>query len=175
MSCLTICAPGSSPIAELINPANTTVETEKRLASEAARTLGRELLFLGASLPAEIAPAFEEAKRRQVVGLVVWFEALFQGNSDQIIALANGYRLPAVYPTRTYTDIGGLLSYGPNFPAAYRQFGAYAGEILRGARPSDLPVMTPTTFDLVINLKTARSLAITIPPALLARADEVIE
>jgi len=168
-------APGSSPIAELVNPANKTVETEKRVASEAARTLGRELLFLDASSAVEIGLAFEETKRRQVAGLVVWFEALFQSNSDQIVALANRYRLATVFPTRIYTDIGGLLSYGPNLPAAYRQFGAYAGEILKGARPSDLPVMTPATFDLVINLKTARSLGITIPPTLLARADEIIE
>ena len=167
--------PGSSPIAELVNPANKTVETEKKVASEAARTLGRELLFLDASSAAEIALAFEDTERRQVAGLVVWFEALFQSNSDQIVALANRYRLTTVYPTRTYTDGGGLLSYGPNLPAAYRQFGEYAGQILKGARPGDLPVMTPATFDLVVNLKTAKSLGITIPPTLLARASEVIE
>lgn len=167
--------PDSSPIAELVNPANKTVESEKKVAIEAARTLGRELLFLDASSAAEIGLAFEEAQRRQVAGLVVWFEALFQGNSDQIVALANRYRLATVFPTRIYTDVGGLLSYGPNLPATYRQFGVYAGKILKGARPQDLPVMTPTKFDLVINLKTAKELGIAIPPALLARADEVIE
>ena len=167
--------PGSSPIAELVNPANKTVETEKRVASEAARTLGRELLFLDASSAAELGPAFEETQRRHIAGLVVWFEALFQGNSDRIVALANRYRLATVFPTRTYTDTGGLLSYGPNLPATYRQFGVYTGKILKGARPSDLPVMTPTTFDLVVNLKTAKSLGINIPAAVLARADEVIE
>ena len=167
--------PGSFPIAELVNPTNKVVDTEERVASEAARTLGRELLFVEVSTAAEIAPAFEKIREKHVVGLAIWFEALFVNNRDQIVSLANQYRIVTIFPTRNFTELGGLLSYGPNFPTSYRQVGAYAGKILKGARPSDLPVVTPTRFELVINLKTAKSLSVTIPVTLLARADELIE
>src|SRR5262249_36941772 len=94
---------------------------------------------------------------------------------ERIVSLANRYRIATIYSDRQYTDIGGLLSYGPNRSALYRQVGAYAAKILKGARPTDLPVMTPTTFDLIINLRTARALGITVPQPLLVAADEVIE
>jgi putative ABC transport system substrate-binding protein len=167
--------PGSFPIAELVNPTNKFVVTEERVTSEAARTLGRELLFVDAGSAAEIAPAFEEMKQKDVAGLTIWFEALFQNNRAQIVSLANQYRLVTIYPTRNFSEIGGLLSYGPNFPASYRQLGAYAGKILKGARPSDLPVIWPTTYELVINLKTAKSLGVAIPQTILAHADELLE
>jgi putative ABC transport system substrate-binding protein len=168
-------APGSFPIAELVNPTNKVVVTEERIASETARMLGRELLFVDAGSAAEIAPAFEEMKQKQVVGLAIWFEALFQNNRDQIVSLANQYHIITIYPTRNFAELGGLLSYGPNFPISWRQTGTYAGKILRGARPLDLPVIGPTTYELVINLKTAKSLSVTIPQTILARADEMIE
>jgi putative ABC transport system substrate-binding protein len=170
--------PGSFPIAELINPAtpaHKALDLEQRVASEAARTLGRELLFVGAGTVAEIEPAFEAMREKHIAGLTIWFEALFQNNRAQIVSLANQYRMVTIYPTRNFSEIGGLLSYGPNFPTSYRQLGAYAGRILKGARPSDLPVMGPTTYELVINLKTAKSLGVTIPQTIFARAAELIE
>ena len=120
--------PGPSPIAELVNPTNKVVDFEQRVASQAARTLGRELLFVDAGRAAEIAPAFEEIKQKGVVGLAIWFEALFQNNRDQIVSLANQYRIVTIFPTRNFTEIGGLLSYGPNFPISYHQLGAYGGK-----------------------------------------------
>jgi putative ABC transport system substrate-binding protein len=169
--------PGSFPIAELINPSanKKVIDYEKRIAHEAAQRLGRELLFVYASARAEIASAFEEIRQKHVLGLTIWFEALFQNNRDQIVSLADQYRIVTTYPTRNFTELGGLLSYGPIFPLPFRQLGVYAGKILKGARPQDLPVMNPTTYELVINLKTAKALGLTVPPTLLARADEVIE
>jgi len=167
--------PGSLPLAEFVNPANNTVDTEKRVASEAARLLGRELLFVDVSTADEIAPAFEQIRQKHIVGLAIWFEALFQNNRDQIVSLANQNRIVTIFPTRNFAELGGLLSYGPSFPTSYRQVGAYVGKILKGVRAPDLPVMTPETFDLVINLKTANSLGIKIPPTLLVSADEIIE
>jgi putative tryptophan/tyrosine transport system substrate-binding protein len=167
--------PKSVPIAELINPANINVESEKRGASEAARTLGRVLLFFSATTPAEITFAFEEMERKKIGGLIIWFEVLFTSNRVQVVSLSNRYHLPMVCPSRLFTDVGALLSYGPDVPVTYRQFGAYVGKVLQGALPADLPVITPTKFDLVINLRTAKSLGLSIPGTLLATGDEVIE
>lgn len=169
--------PGSLPFAELINPnaARKAVDLERRVASQAAQTLGRELLLVDVGSAAEIEPAFEKMREKHISGLTIWFEALFQNNRTHIVSLANQYRIVTLYPTRNFSEIGGLLSYGPNFPASYRQLGAYAGRILKGARPSDLPVINPTTYELVINLKTAKSLGLVIPQLLLAQADEIIE
>jgi putative ABC transport system substrate-binding protein len=165
----------SVPIAELINPANNTVESETMAANQAARTLGRELLFFSATTSAEVTTAFEEMEKKKIGGLIVWFEALFTNNRAQIVSLSSQYRIPTVYPTRQFTDLGGLLSYGPDAPATYEQFGAYVAKVLQGVQPADLPVITPTKFDLVINLNSAKSLGISIPPTLLALADQVIE
>jgi ABC-type uncharacterized transport system substrate-binding protein len=170
-------APGPFPLAELINPAanKKVVDYEKRIALEAAQRLGRELLFVHAGTAAEIAPAFEEIRQKHVVGLTIWFESLFQNNRDQIVSLANQNRIVTTYPERKFAESGGLLSYGPTFPLPFRQLGTYAGKILKGGRPQDLPVMNPTTYELVINLKTAKLNGVMITPTLLARADEVIE
>jgi putative ABC transport system substrate-binding protein len=166
--------PGSSPLAALIKPGSKAADTAERVSSEAARTLGRELLLVHASTAAEIAPAFEGMKQKHVTGLTIGLDAFFYTFRDQIISLTNQYRIVTVFPEREYAARGGLLSYGPSGDFS-RQVGAYAGKILKGARPSDLPVMAPTTLDLVINLKTAKSLGVTIPQAILGRADEVIE
>jgi putative ABC transport system substrate-binding protein len=169
--------PGPFPLAELLNPAvnKKILDFERRIALEAAQKLGRELLFVNASSLAEIASAFEDIRQKQIVGLTIWFEAFFQNSRAQIVSLANQYRIVTTYPTRNFAELGGLLSYGPNFPLSFRQLGTHAGKILKGTRPQDLPVMTPTTYELVINVKTAKSLGVTIAPTLLARADEVID
>jgi putative tryptophan/tyrosine transport system substrate-binding protein len=167
--------PKALPIAELVNPTNRTVATEERVAKEAARALGRELLFVGIGNETEVAPAFEELGQKHVGGLIIWLEAFLQNQRQQIVSLANRYRIPTVCPTREFAEAGGLISYGPNLSVTYREVGAYAGKILKGARPADLPVMTPTAFDLIINMKTANALSLTIPPTLLAIANEVIE
>jgi putative tryptophan/tyrosine transport system substrate-binding protein len=168
--------PKPAPFAELINPNNTFFEkSEVRVANEAAKTLDREVVFLRDGTEADIPDAFEEIARKNVGGLIVPLEAVFEKLRSQIISLAARYKVPAVYPTRLFAEAGGLLSYGPNLLASHRQVGAYVGKILKGAHPADLPVMTPTTYDLVINLKTAKALGITIPQALLVAADDVIE
>jgi putative tryptophan/tyrosine transport system substrate-binding protein len=168
--------PKPSLIAELINPNNAFFEkTEVRVANEAGRTLDRQIVFLRAGTEAEIADAFEEIARRNIGGLIVPLEAIFEKSKAQIISLASRHKLPTVYPTRQFTESGGLLSYGPDLLVSHRQVGAYVAKILKGAHPADLPVMTPTTYNLVINLKTAKALGLTMPATLLARADEVID
>jgi putative ABC transport system substrate-binding protein len=163
-------------IAELINPNNTFFEsTEVRVANEAARTLDREIVFLHAGTEAQIANAFEEIASKNVGGLMVSLEAVFVKLREQIVSLANRYKVPTVYPTSGFAELGGLLSYGPNRLVSHRQAGAYVGKILKGAQPADLPVLTPTTYDLVINLKTAKALGLTIPQTLIVSADKVIE
>jgi putative tryptophan/tyrosine transport system substrate-binding protein len=127
-------APKPASFAVLINPKNQFFgTTEMRMATEAARTLDREIVFLSASTEAEIANCFEEIGRKNVGGLIVSFEAVFAQLSEQIVSLANRFKVPAVYPLRQYSEVGGLLSYGPNMPLAHRQVGAYAGKILKGA------------------------------------------
>lgn len=163
-------------LAELLNPNNKAFSmSEVRLVTEAARTLDREVAFINASTEAEIANGFEEMATKHVGGLVVSLEAVFEKSREQIVTLANRYRVAAVYPTRQFTELGGLLSYGPNISAAHRQVGDYAGRILKGTHPADLPVMTPTKYDLVINLKTAKLLGLTVPLVLQTAADDLIE
>jgi putative tryptophan/tyrosine transport system substrate-binding protein len=168
-------APNASTIAELVNPANRVVETEVKIAKKAADGLGRKLVIVGASSENEILPAFEELVRQHVGGFVVWLEAFLGSHREQIVTLAQRYSIPGVYPLRGYTVIGGLASCGPNPDDQYHQIGRYAGMILKGAKPANLPVTTPSNFDFVFNLKAAKALGLTVPPSLLATADEVIE
>jgi putative ABC transport system substrate-binding protein len=168
--------PKSVLIAELLNPNNKIFSaSEVKVANEAARKLDREIVFLNASTEAEITNAFDEIAKKKVGGLIVSFEGVFVNSREQIVSLANRYKVLTVYPTRQFTELGGLLSYGPNLLVARRQVGAYVGKILKGTRPADLPVMTPTTYDLAINLKTAKALGIAIPQSLLVTANEVVE
>jgi len=123
----------------------------------------------------DIEPAFKAVKGRVDAIYVCGSEALVNNNRVRIATLALGARLPTLYPEKQYVKAGGLMSYAPNFPSLYRRAGDYVDKILRGAKPGDIPVEQPTKFELVVNLKTANSLGLTVPPTLLALADEVIE
>jgi putative ABC transport system substrate-binding protein len=167
--------PQARVIALLINPNNSTHERLAREVQEAARAKGVQLPILKAASANEIDAAFASLVRLHAGALLVGADPFFFARRAQLLALGSRHAVPAIYWRREFAASGGLISYGPNFPALYRQAGIYAGKILKGAKPADLPVQQPTRFELVINLKTAQALGLTVPQALLARADEVIE
>jgi putative ABC transport system substrate-binding protein len=167
--------PQSNLIALLVNPTNSTTEDVIREVQEAARVKGVQLSILRAGTKDEIDAAFASLAELHVGALVVGPDGLFNTRRDQLVALASRYAVPAIYPWREVAAVGGLVTYGPSLNAAGRQMGIYAGKILQGAKPADLPVQQPTTFELVINLNSAKALSLTVPPSILARATEVIE
>jgi len=167
--------PRAKLIALLVNPNNAFAEITTKNTQEAARTKGVQLHVLKASTESEIDAAFTTLAQTHVDGLIQPSDALFNSRLDQLVALASRHALPTIYDWREYPAAGGLISYGPSLTGIFRQLGIYAGKILNGAKPADLPVQQPTTFELVVNLKTAKALGLTIPPSILARADEVIE
>ena len=168
--------PTTARLAVLVNPANTT-NTSSVLADvePAARALGLQLQIYNASTNREIDAAFAALVRERVEALFVAPDALFSGRRVQLISLAARHALPASYSAREYVEAGGLMSYGTSFADQYRQLGVYAGRILKGASPAELPVVQSTKFELSINLQAARILGLTVPPTLLSIADEVIE
>jgi putative ABC transport system substrate-binding protein len=167
--------PKAARIAVLLNPSNPRYsEATSKSLSEAARTLG-EIVFYKASTPGGIDAAFAAMAHDRADALFVEGEALFASRGVQIATLAIRDRLPASFPSRELVQAGLLMSYGTSLIDMARQVGVYTGSILKGAKPTDLPVLQSTKFEFVINLQTARSLNLDIPPMLLARADEVIE
>jgi putative ABC transport system substrate-binding protein len=167
--------PGAQRIGLLVNPNNPRTERDKTEMAAAARVVGRQAVIVEAGNASEIDVAFANLAQSLVGAVVVTADPFFTGRRDQIVALAARHAIPAVYEWREFTAAGGLMSYAPDLADQYRQLGAYAGRILKGAKPADLQVMQPTRFELVINLKTANSLGLTVPPTLLAIADEVLE
>jgi putative ABC transport system substrate-binding protein len=169
-------APNASKIAFLVNPSNPAFsESSLSKSIETARSVGVQLLILNASSPSDIDRAFTVVGEERSGAILVGPDTFFQAQCDQIVTLVARYAIPASYPRRDYVTAGGLISYGSDFPDAYHRIGVYVGRILRGENPKNLPVQQPTNFKLVVNLKTAKALGLTVPPAILARADEVIE
>jgi putative tryptophan/tyrosine transport system substrate-binding protein len=168
-------APKTAVVAHLVNPknANAKADTDEMLA--AARTIGAEIALLKASNISEIEAAFSSIAQRKIAALVVASDTVFLGQRAYVVALSGQYKVAAVFDGREYTVAGGLISYGANRPAAFRPAGVCVGRILNGAVPAEIPVEQPTALELVVNQKTAKNLGISIPPTLLARADEVIE
>ena len=167
--------PKAKVMALLVNPNNPNAEQTIREMQEAARTKGVQLHALKAATKSEIDTAFSILTKLHAGAVVVGSDPYFDGLKEHLVALAARHAVPAIYPWREAGTVGGLISYGTNLAAVFHKAGTYVGRILKGARPADLPVEQPTKFDLVINLKTARALGLTVPPLLLATADEVIE
>ncbi len=167
--------PAISIIAVLINPNNANAHARLAEVQKAARAMGQKIQVFNASTASEIDTAFTNLVRQGAGALLVGDDPIFITQRLRIVALAAQHSLPAIYYIRRFADAGGLMSYGISFSDSYLQFGLYVGRVLKGARPSDLPVMQPTKFEFVINLKTATALGLTVPGTLLARADEVIE
>jgi putative tryptophan/tyrosine transport system substrate-binding protein len=167
--------PGLTRVAVLWNSANPISEPELRKAEAAARSLGLQLQSLGMRDPHEFATAFSSMKREHAGVVFMLPDAMFFGRRNEIVDLAASSRLPLVAHLREFADAGGLMTYGPNVADVHRRAATYVDKILKGAKPGDLPIEQPTKFELVINLKTAKALGLSIPPSLLVRADEIIQ
>jgi len=167
--------PGAARIAVLVNPANVMTENALRDVAAAARVMGLQIQVLNASTSGEIDAAFATFVRERPDAIFVGLDVFFISRRAQLVNLASRHALPATYHLREFAEAGGLMSYGTNIVDTFRQIGVYAGRILKGAKPADLPVVQSTKFELVINAWTARMLGVTVPDKLLVAADEVIE
>jgi len=167
--------PGAALIAVLLNPTNANFQTQLRGVQDAARALGQQVSILSASTERDIDVALTTVTQSGAGALLVSSDPFFNDERDQVIALAARYAIPAIYEGREFAMAGGLASYGTSLAYAYRQAGVYAGRILRGEKPADLPVVQPIKFEFVINLKTAKTLGLDLQPGLLSSADEIIE
>jgi len=168
--------PNAVRVAVLVNPANASgTETLLRIMQEAAPTIGLQIQILNATTIGEIDAAFTTIERERPDALFVTGDAFFVSRAVQFATLTSRSRIPATYSLRDYVAVGGLMSYGTDFPEAFRQVGVYTGKILKGAKPTDLPVTQSTKFEFIINMQTARALGLEVPAQLLATVDEVIE
>ena len=167
--------PTAALMGVLLNPNNALFEFQLKDVREAARSIGQQIHILHASSERDVHTAFRSFDHMRVQALLVGADPFFNGRREQLVTLAAHYAIPAIYELREYVAAGGLMSYGTNLPDAYRQIGIYTARILKGEKPADLPVVQPTKFEFVINLKTANELGLEVPPTLSARADEVIE
>jgi putative tryptophan/tyrosine transport system substrate-binding protein len=167
--------PSARVIGALVNPERPGVDANSKELQAAAQSIGIQLIIQNAGPKHALEAAFERLAEQRIDALVVTADPFFNFRRAQVIALAARHAMPAVYQWREFVADGGLMSYGPSIADAYHQAGVYAGRILKGERPADLPVMQPTRFELVINQKTAKTLGINIPPLMLARANDVIE
>ena len=167
--------PKVTDVAVLANPTNPNTDIFTADVEAAARTVGVRSKVFNVGSEAEIETVFAALAGQRMGALLVATDALFTTQRLRIVALAARHRIPAVYTAREYAELGGLMSYGPSLPEVYRLAGAYTGRILRGEKPADLPVLLPTTYEMIINLKTAAALGLDVAPTLVARADEVIE
>jgi putative ABC transport system substrate-binding protein len=167
--------PKAAVIGLLVNPTQAAAESQKRDAQVAARALGQQILIVNASSERDFDIAFATLAQQRAGALLIAGNAFFTGQRDRLVALAARFALPAIYTLREFVAAGGMMSYGGSLTDAYRQVGVYAGRILRGEKPADLPVTLPTKFELVMNLKTVKALGLTVPDKLLALADDVIE
>ena len=167
--------PHAAAVALLVNPTDVTNELEAKDVEAMMRAIGGHMVLLKASAENDFEPSFASAARQQADALLVSANPFFTARRAQIVTLAARHDMPVAYPWREYVDAGGLMSYGPSIVGAYRQIGLYAGRILKGEKPSGLPVQMPSKFELIINLKVAQALRLTVPRIMLIRADEVIE
>ncbi len=167
--------PQAGVIALLVNPNSADAERQTQDLQEAARAKRVQLIILKAGTESELDAAFGSLLQSQAGALLVGADPFFNSRREKLIALSARFAVPAIYEWRAFAELGGLISYGPSQTGLWRQVGIYAGRILKGAKPADLPVQQPTTFELVDNRNTAKALGLTVPPSILARADEVIE
>jgi len=167
--------PGAALIAVLLNSTNANFQTQLRGVQDAARALGQQVSILSANTEREIEVAFATAAESRAGALLVGSDPFFSNERDQVVALAVRHAIPAIHEGREFVMAGGLASYGTSLADAYRQIGIYAGRILKGEKPADLPIVQPTQFEFVINLKTAKALGLDVPPGLSASADEIME
>jgi putative tryptophan/tyrosine transport system substrate-binding protein len=167
--------PQAATVGALLNPNFPGFEGQLKDLQEAGRAIGVQIFVLRASDDREVEGVFETVAQQRIPALVVSADPFFDTRRDKLVALAARHAVPAMYHFREFAAAGGLMSYGTDISEVWRQVGVYAGRILKGAKPADLPVMQPTKFEFVINLKTAKALGLAIPAGLLSFADEVIE
>jgi putative ABC transport system substrate-binding protein len=167
--------PGAGVIALLVNPNSPSAERVIQEVQQAARAKGVQLSILKAGTESEIDAAFASLNQLTAGALLVGADPFLSGRREQLVALASRHAIPSIYAWREFAASGGLISYGASLTSAFRLLGTDAGKVLKGAKPADLPVQQPTTFELVINLRTAKALGLTVPQSMLTRADEVIE
>ena len=168
-------APRGAPLGYLLDPKFDAADAQRQSVEAAGRAFGRQVRIVEASSDADLEKAFTTLAEAKVAGLAVASNPLFNNLRDHVLALTERSKLPAVYELRQLVAAGGLMSYGTNVPEVYRQIGAYAGRVLKGEKPADLPVLEPTKFDMAVNLRTAKTLDINVPTSILLRANEVIE